>query len=152
MQPNDGEVFDKVGALQIDLLTFRRIVVPARGVLRDLSTRRSLFLSDLTQSNLNNLGSVLDHVLQELVIDREILSESLALHESVVTHRTNEVMKKLTIVSVVFLPLTFLCGVYGMNFEHLPELSWRYGYAYFWLTTIAVVLGVAWISRRARLW
>ena len=152
MQPNDGEVFDKVGALQIDLLTFRRIVVPARGVLRDLSTRRSLFLSDLTQSNLNNLGSVLDHVLQELVIDREILSESLALHESVVTHRTNEVMKKLTIVSVVFLPLTFLCGVYGMNFEHLPELSWRYGYAYFWLTAIAVVLGVAWVSRRARLW
>jgi magnesium transporter len=149
---DDEDVFDRVGKLGIELLTFRRVVVPARAVLRDLSTRRSLFLSDLTQSNLSNLGGVLDHVLQELVIDREILSESLALHESVITHRTNAVMKKLTIVSVVFLPLTFLCGVYGMNFEHLPELSWRYGYAYFWLAVIAVVLGIAWVSRRARLW
>ena len=61
-------------------------------------------------------------------------------------------MKKLTIVSVVFLPLTFLCGVYGMNFEYLPELSWRYGYALFWLAVIAVVLAITWISRRARLW
>jgi magnesium transporter len=149
---DEEDVFDRVGKLGIELLTFRRVVVPARAALRDLSTRRSLFLSDLTQSNLGNLGGVLDHVLQELVIDREILSESLALHESVVSHRTNAVMKKLTIVSVVFLPLTFLCGVYGMNFEHLPELSWRYGYAYFWLAVIAVVLAIAWISRRARLW
>lgn len=149
---DDEGVFDRVGRLGIELLSFRRVVVPARAVLRDLSTRRSLFLSDLTQSNLSNLGGVLDHVLQELVIDREILSESLALHESVVTHRTNAVMKKLTIVSVVFLPLTFLCGVYGMNFEHLPELSWRYGYLYFWVAVVAVVLGIAWVSRRSRLW
>jgi len=152
MGETDEDVFDRVGRLGVELLTFRRVVLPARGVLRDLSTRRSLFLSEMTQTNLSNLGGVLDHVLQELVIDREILSESLALHESVVSHRTNEVMKKLTIVSVVFLPLTFLCGVYGMNFEHLPELGWRYGYAYFWLAVIAVVLGVAWVSRRARLW
>jgi magnesium transporter len=151
-QPSDEDVFERVGKLGIDLLSFRRVVVPARGVVRDLSTRRSLFLSELTQSNLGNLGHVLDHVLQELVIDREILSESLALHESVVSHRTNEVMKKLTIVSVVFLPLTFLCGVYGMNFEHLPELQWRYGYALFWLAVVAVVLGIAWGTRRARLW
>ena len=51
-------------------------------------------------------------------------------------------MKKLTIVSVVFLPLTFLCGVYGMNFRYLPELSWRHGYALSWLAVIAVVLAI----------
>lgn len=153
MRPDDDEdVFDRVGKLGIDLLRFRRVVVPARSVVRDLGTRRSLFLSDLTQANLQNLGGVLDHVLQELVIDREILSESLALHESVVSHRTNAVMKKLTVVSVVFLPLTFLCGVYGMNFQHLPELAWRYGYAYFWAAVVTVVLAIAWFSRRARLW
>ena len=67
------------------------------------------------------VGSV-DHLLQDMLVDRDILSESLNLYMSMVSHRTNEVMKKLTVVSVVFLPLTFLVGVYGMNFEIFPEL------------------------------
>ena len=70
---------------------------------------------------------------------------------SLVSHRTNQVMKKLTVVSVIFLPLTFLCGVYGMNFEHVPELHWRYGYETFWAVAVAIVSGIAWFSRRARL-
>jgi magnesium transporter len=80
-----------------------------------------------------------------------VLSNSLNLYMSLVQHRTNEVMKKLTVVSVIFLPLTFLCGVYGMNFEHLPELKWRYGYAGFWGAVAAIVAAIAVISRRAKL-
>ena len=73
-----------------------------------------------------------------MLVDRDILSEALNLHMSMVSHRTNEVMKKLTVVSVVFLPLTFLVGVYGMNFEIFPELKWRFGYVYFWGVVVAV--------------
>jgi len=147
----DDAVFTRVSALGADLLHFRKVLLPARTVLTDLSTRRSLFVSEATQPFLANMVGTLEHVLQDLLVDRDILSESLNLYMSVISHRTNAVMNRLTVVSIVFLPLTFICGVYGMNFEVLPELQWRYGYAAFWVavTTIAVVLLL--VLKRAKL-
>lgn len=144
-------VFARIAELGGDLLHFRKVVLPARSVLSDLATRRSTLLSETTQSFLANMVGTVEHVLQDLLVDRDILSEALHLHMSRVSHRTNEVMKKLTAVSVVFLPLSFLAGVYGTNFEHLPELHWRYGYQYFWGMTLLVVLALLWGLRRARL-
>jgi magnesium transporter len=95
------------------------------------------------------VGSV-DHLLQDLLVDRDILSESLNLYMSMVGHRTNQVMKKLTAVSIVFLPLTFLVGVYGMNFEVFPELKWRFGYVYFWAVVAAVIWVLVRLLRRSR--
>jgi magnesium transporter len=147
----DDAVFARISQLGTDLLHFRKVLLPARAVLSDLSTRRTLFLSEATQRFLANMVGSVDHLLQDLLVDRDILSESLNLYMSMVSHRTNQVMKKLTVVSVVFLPLTFLVGVYGMNFEVLPELRWRYGYLYFWGLVVATVVVVARIIRRGRL-
>lgn len=144
-------LFGRISELGSDLLHFRKIVLPARSVLADLSTRRSLFLSDTTQGFLANMVGTVEHVLQDLLVDRDILTEALQLHMSMVGHRTNEVMKKLTAVSVVFLPLSFLAGVYGTNFEQLPELRWGYGYLYFWGLVVCVALGLLIGLRRARL-
>jgi magnesium transporter len=145
------QVFKQISDLGSDLLHFRKVLLPARAALSDLASRRSLFLSDATQTFLGNMVGSVDHVLQELLVDREILSESLNLYMSMVSHRTNEVMKKLTVVSVVFLPLTFLVGVYGMNFELIPELHWRHGYAYFWVVVVVTVAAIVRVVRRARL-
>jgi magnesium transporter len=147
---NDA-VFARVSELGADLLHFRKILLPARAVLIDLSTRRSIFVSEATQSFLANMVGTLEHVLQDLLVDRDILSESLNLYMSIVSHRTNRVMTRLTVVSVVFLPLTFLCGVYGMNFDVLPELHWHYGYAFFWLMVLVIVTGLLLLMRRAKL-
>ena len=68
----------------------------------------------------------------------------------VVSHRTNKIINRLTIVSLVFLPLNFLAAVYGMNFEHMPELSWRYGYYGFWATSAALVFFLLFSLRRRR--
>jgi magnesium transporter len=70
---------------------------------------------------------------------------------SLVAHKTNQIMSKLTVVSIIFLPLTFLCGVYGMNFEIIPELHWKYGYIYFWSSVGLLVLGLVWLMRRNKL-
>jgi magnesium transporter len=147
----DDAVFARISELGSDLLHFRKVLLPARAVLTDLSTRRSLFISEATQPFLANMVGTLEHVLQDLLVDRDILSESLNLYMSVVSHRTNEVMKRLTVVSIVFLPLTFLCGVYGMNFHHLPELEWSHGYLYFWLLALGIVISLLVLARRARL-
>jgi magnesium transporter len=147
----DDGVFARVSALGADLLHFRKLLLPTRATLAELSTRRSLVLSETTQRFLGNLVGTVDHLLQDMLVDRDILTEALNLHMSMVSHRTNQVMKKLTVVSVVFLPLTFLVGVYGMNFEILPELRWRYGYIYFWALVVGAVAALLHLLRRSRL-
>ena len=147
----EDSVFARISALGADLLHFRKILLPARAVLTELATRRSLFISEATQVFLANMAGRVEHVLQDLLVDREVLSESLNLYMSLVSHRTNLVMKRLTVVSVVFLPLTFLVGVYGMNFEFLPELRWHYGYALFWLAVVVIVLVLVALMKRGRL-
>lgn len=149
-EPVDPGVFMRFSELGADLLHFRKIVRPARTVLSDLTQRRSAFLSEVTQGFLSNLMGTVEHVLQDLLVDRDVLSESLHLYMSMVGHRTNEVTKKLTVVSVIFLPLSFLAGVYGMNFQHLPELAWHYGYALFWTAVVLISGTLIAFLKRAR--
>lgn len=79
----------------------------------------------------------------------ESANNLLGLQLSLASHRTSEVMRVLTIFSVFFLPLTFLVGVYGMNFRHLPELEWRWGYAAVWAVMLLVTaLIFSWVKRR----
>lgn len=145
------DVFAKTAALGADLLHFRKIVLPARAVLADLSTRRSHLLSEATQAFLGNMVGTIEHVLQDVLVDRDILSEALNLNMSLMGHRTNQVMRRLTAVSIVFMPLSFLAGVYGMNFHSLPELSWEYGYAYFWLIAAAAVALILFLLKKSKM-
>jgi magnesium transporter len=147
----DDRVFGRMSELGADLLHFRKLLLPARAVLTELSTRKSPFVSEATQPFLGNMVGTVERVLQDLLVDRDILSESLNLYMSVVGHRTNRIMNKLTVVSVIFLPLTFLCGIWGMNFEIMPELHWRYGYLVFWGSVACVSGGLWWVMRRMRL-
>ena len=145
----DDDVFEHVASLGTDLLQFRKVVLPCRAVLKELSTRKSVFIGEATQSFLANMVGTVDCLLQDLLADREILSETLHLNMSMITHRTNEVVKRLTIVTVIFLPLTFLCGVYGMNFEYLPEKEWKWGYAAFWgLSALITIVLIAFLRRK----
>ena len=73
---------------------------------------------------------------------RDLLSSLLDLYLSTVSFRMNEVMKVLTIIATIFIPVSFITGIYGMNFTHMPELSWRWGYPLVWLMILAVVFGM----------
>ena len=89
-------------------------------------------------------------LVQDLMADREILSASVDLYMAMVSHRTNQVMRRLTTVSVIFLPLMFVCGVYGMNFTELPEIHWKYGYLFFWGLVAVIASSLALALKRAR--
>ncbi|HUH04272.1 MAG TPA: magnesium transporter CorA family protein [Kofleriaceae bacterium] len=146
----DDDVFRDIAELSSSLLHFRKILMPARAVLTDLSSRKSRFVSEATQPFLANMVGTVERILQDVVVAREILANSLNLYMSVVGHRTNEVMRRLTVVSVIFLPLTFLVGVYGMNFGVMPELSWKYGYLAFWVAATGLATGLMVLLRRKR--
>jgi magnesium transporter len=92
-----------------------------------------------------------DHALQVLDASetyREMAVGLMDVYLSSVSRRLNEVMKTLTVMATIFMPLTFIVGVYGMNFEHMPELRWRYGYALVWGVIAAVSVALLWWFRR----
>jgi magnesium transporter len=79
---------------------------------------------------------------------RDILTTLFDAYLSVVSQRLNEVMKVLTVFATILLPLTFIVGVYGMNFDHMPELHWRYGYFGVWGVMVAIAGALLWAFRR----
>src|SRR5688572_25213688 len=92
----------------------------------------------------------IERVLQDVLVDRDILNGALNNYMSMVAHKTNAVMSRLTIVSFIFLPLTFLCGVYGMNFAKLPEKDWEYGYLYFWGLVVVIAVGIVYFMKKKK--
>lgn len=147
----DESVFGEASELTVDLLHLRKVVLPARAVLTDLSTRKSPFVGESTQPFLANMVGTIERVLQDVLVDRDILNGSINNYMSLVAHKTNKVMSRLTVVSIIFLPLTFLCGVYGMNFEIIPELKWEHGYLMFWSIVGVTVALLVWAMRRYKL-
>ena len=79
---------------------------------------------------------------------RELAGSARDIYLNSLSVSTNEVMKRLTVVATIFIPLTFIVGIYGMNFEHMPELGWRYGYYAVWVAMIAVTAGLLAYFRR----
>jgi magnesium transporter len=116
--------------LKRELLQFRRIVSPLRDVL-DVLQRRTVEV--VTETLEPYYRDVYDHTLRSIdFLDnlRDILSSALDAHLAVVSNRLNEIMKSLTSWAAIILIPTLIAGVYGMNFTHMPELHWRYGYVY----------------------
>jgi magnesium transporter len=77
-------------------------------------------------------------------------SGMVGLYEAAISNRMNRAMMVLSVFGSIFLPLTFIVGVYGMNFKYMPELKWRYGYPAVWIVMIAVAVGLLWFFRRQR--
>ncbi len=119
----------------------RRMVWPLREVISCLGRKESTLVKETTEIYLRD---VYDHVVQAMdtiEVYREMLSGMLDIYLSSVSNRLNSVMKVLTIIATIFMPLTFIAGIYGMNFKHMPELEWRWGYPAVWL--IVVIIGIS---------
>lgn len=123
-------------------ITFmRRAVWPLREVVSGLERKESPLIKETTGIYLRD---VYDHTVQAMdTIEtyREMLSGMLDIYLSSVSNRLNSVMKVLTIIATIFMPLTFIAGIYGMNFKYMPELEWRWGYPVIWL--VILLIGVS---------
>jgi magnesium transporter len=132
-----------------ELLLVRRAMWPMREVLGRLQRDPHECFSEVTRPYVRD---VYDHVVQ--LIDlvetyREVANGLTETYMTAISNRMNEVMKVLTIIGTIFIPLTFLAGVYGMNFHHLPELEWWWSYPMFWVVCLALAGGmITWFRRR----
>jgi len=144
----DSTSLHVINGMKKEIIFLRKAVWPLRESISYLERGDSPLLSEATRLYFRD---VYDHTIQ--VIDtvetyRDLLSGMLDLYLSSISNRTNEVMKFLTVIGTIFMPLTFLVGVYGMNFKHLPELEWRFGYFILWGIMIAVTLAMVVFFRR----
>jgi len=133
------------------LVMIRRIAAPQCEMVRDLLQRPSPYLSDQVRTFLRD---TLDHISQTAELGDALRETAGALSNevlSMVAYRTNEVMKVLTLMASIFIPLTFIAGIYGMNFDNMPELRQHYGYA-FALAIMASVAGGMTVYFRRRGW
>jgi magnesium transporter len=140
----------RIFRLKRSLQRLRRIAVYQREVLKRLS-RGEFEL--IPEKALPFFRDIYDHFVRVADLAdsyRELLSGALDAYLSVVSNRMNEVMKALTLVATLMLPITFIAGVYGMNFEHMPELKWRYGYPFSLGLMLVVALGMMFWFKRKR--
>ena len=132
----------EIQKLRREMILLRKSVWPVREVISRLERGESSLMSEATGIYFRD---VYDHTIQ--VIDtietlRDILSGMLDVYLSSVSNKMNEIMKVLTIIATIFIPLTFLAGIYGMNFKYMPELEWRWGYFVVLLVMVVTVGGM----------
>ena len=136
--------------LKHSILALRRVVSPQREVMQRLS--RGEF--DLISRNCEiYFRDIYDHLVRITDLSegvRDVVGSTLDTYLSVSSNKMNEIMKALTIVSTIFLPLTLVTSLYGMNFDLMPELRWRYGYLMVWAIMLAIIVGMLWFFRRRR--
>ena len=145
-KPEDLQLIHK---LRREMILLRKSVWPMREVLSAMYRGESELINESTEIFLRD---IYDHTIQ--VIDtiesyRDMITGMLDTYLSSLSFRMNEVMKVLTIIATIFIPLTFVAGVYGMNFHHMPELDWGWFYPVgFWIFSLIIVLGMLYYFKR----
>ena len=146
--PDEGTL-QAIYRLKREMISLRRSIWPLRELVSGVQRSESAMVSEATGVYLRD---VYDHTIQ--IIDtieslRDIVSGMLDTYLSSISNRMNAVMKVLTIIATLFIPLTFVAGIYGTNFENMPELKWRYGYAGVWAVMgLVTVLMLVYFRRK----
>jgi len=136
--------------LKKNLLTARKYIIHLREAIINLVKEEP---DQIEEDNYKYLQDMLDHVkfvYESIETFREDQKSLTELNNSNMNNSLNQVMKTLTIIATIFIPLTFVAGIYGMNFEHMPELGWKYGYAGVWGVMIFLTGLMIWYMKRKR--
>lgn len=137
-------------ALKRELLFLRKSVWPLREVVSGMQRGDSTLIHKDTWFYLRDVYDHTIHVIDTIETYRDILASMMDIYLSSLSIRLNEVMKVLTIIATIFMPLTFIVGLYGMNFHHMPELGWRWGYPLVLLVMAGIAAGMMVFFRRKK--
>lgn len=133
-----------------ELNYIRKAVWPVKEITKQLKTNDSDLIHPETKAYLNALDDLIAHAVETIDVYHTMISDQHNIYNTNMNNRTNDVMKVLTIFASIFIPLTFIVGVYGTNFDYLPELHFRYGYLGMWVVNLLVVAAMLYFFRKKR--
>jgi len=148
LEEADSKDIQAIQQMRYVLYSFLRVVWPMREMINLFVMDDSDFISDGVKHFYRDIHSHLYKIADTLETYREMLSGLMDIYLSAINNRLNQVMKILTIVSTIFMPLSFVTGLYGMNFKFMPELSWKYGYPIALVSLLCISLGMLYYFRK----
>ena len=142
------QTLEGIRTLKKEMIFLRRSLFPQREVINSLARGEVPQIQDSTLPYLRDLYDHTVHCIDIMEMHRDVISGMLDIYLSSISNRLNEIIKVLTIIATIFIPLTFLVGWYGMNFKDMPELTWRWGYPSVILLALAVTTAMLVFFRR----
>lgn len=146
----EEDITQDIQDLKKEILKIRRAVMPLREVINKLEKSEIQLIDERTHNYIRDLYDNILQVSESVEIYREMIWGLMDMYMTTISNKMNEVMKVLTIMASIFIPLTFMAGIYGMNFDYIPELHMRYGYFYLWGLMIVVFLSLIWYFKRKK--
>jgi magnesium transporter len=134
-----GKSLSEIQKMKRDLVILMKTVFPLREAIGKMLRRENILVQESTHIFLNSVYDHAVHIIESIDTQRDLLSGMMDIYLTNISNRMNSVMKVLTIIATIFIPITFFAGVYGMNFGNIPEIGWRHGYIFFWAVCIASV-------------
>ncbi|HEY5751030.1 MAG TPA: magnesium/cobalt transporter CorA [Chryseolinea sp.] len=127
-----NETFYKIQSLKKELIYLRKALYPLRDALSKIVKGESEYVKEENIRYFSDVYDHVSHIIDSMDTFKDLTSSLMDIHINAMNTKMNEVMKVLTVISTIFMPLTFIVGVYGMNFKFMPELDWKYGYYVVW--------------------
>ena len=150
MQDPKQTVIDDINYYKRELNFLRKNIKPANEMILSLSKMESEFINENTEVLYKDLQNNISQASDSTDSYREILSDQLNIYHTTISSRLNDVMKFLTIFSVIFIPLTFIAGIYGTNFDFVPELHFKYSYFIMWGIMLLMAAGMLFYFKRKK--
>ena len=144
------ELLSKIYNIKKELIFMRKAVWPMREVINTIQRSEHDLVNDGTIVFLRDVYDHIVQVVETVETFRDMTTGMLDLYLSTVSNKMNEVMKVLTIFAAIFIPLTFIAGVYGMNFHFMPELNWRFAYPLWWAVIIVLTIGMIFYFKKKK--
>ena len=133
--------FQKIQRIKKELIFLRKALYPLRDALSKLIKDESGFIESQNARYFSDIYDHVVHLIDSMDTYKDLTTSLMDIHINTLNTKMNEVMKVLTVISTIFMPLTFIVGVYGMNFEYMPEIPWKWGYPVVW--GIMILIGGA---------
>jgi len=147
---SDRSQIEKIYTLKNKILLTRRSLWPLRDIFTRLTREETKLINKKIVPYLRDLLDHTMHITETIEFQREITNGLMETHLSMMSYKMNEVMKVLTVIATIFIPLTFIVGIYGMNFPNMPEMKWPWAYFALWGIMISVVLFMVFYFRRKK--
>ena len=148
--PGQKNLISEIYKHKTEINFLRKNIRPVKEIVHQLIDNESGFIAEDNLKYFHDLNDLIMQASETIEIYQMMLSDQMNIYNANLDLKANEIMKVLTVFSAFFIPLTFVAGVYGMNFDNIPELKMKYGYLYFWVVMVLITLGLTFYFKKRK--